>query len=163
VAATLLERGARIRMIVRSRGRGERFAKGGADVAIGTLQDVKFLEEALRGAEGAFLLLPHAGAPTVAEIRANARTMGKGCAEAIGASRVPHVVFVSAQGAQLAEGVGVIGHLHDVEVELARSGAVLTILRCARMMHEFEKALPSMKERGVLPNFNLEDRPGEFI
>src|SRR5262249_20065908 len=83
--------------------------------------------------------------------------------EAIDTSRVPHVVFVSAQGAQLAEGVGIIGHLHDVEAALARTAAVLTILRCARMLDDFERMLPSMRERGVLPNFNLEDHPHEFI
>src|SRR5262249_1050198 len=118
VATKLLQSGAKIRVIVRSRENGERFEEGGAEVDIGNLEDVQFLAEALRGGEGALLLLPNAGAPTAAEIRSNARKMGHGFAEAIRASTIPQVVFVSAQGAQHAEGVGVIGTLHDVEMEL---------------------------------------------
>src|SRR5262249_7192711 len=70
---------------------------------------------------------------------------------------------VSAQGAQHAQGVGIIGTLHDVEVELAKTGAVLTILRCAEMMDNWERLLPTMRDRGVLPNFNTEDRARAFI
>src|SRR5262245_15869153 len=88
VATKLLQSGAKIRVIVRSKEKGERFAEGGAEVAIGNLEDVKFLAEALRGAEGAFLLLPNAGAPTAAEIRSNARKMGHGVAYLLAADIV---------------------------------------------------------------------------
>src|SRR5713101_30871 len=128
IAAKLLEKGAKIRVIVRSKEKGDRFAERGAEVAIGNLEDAKFLEDALRGSEGAFLLLPPPvpPPPTAGEIRSGARKMAEGFANAVRASKTPHVVFVSAQGAQHAQGVGIIGTLHDVEVELAKAGAVLT-------------------------------------
>jgi uncharacterized protein YbjT (DUF2867 family) len=160
VATKLLQSGAKIRVIVRSKEKGERFAEGGAEVAIGNLEDAKYLEDALRGCEGAFLRLPRPvpPLPTAGDMRSGARKMAAGFANAIRASNIPHVVFVSAQGAQHAEGVGIIGTLHDVEVALATTGAVLTLLRCAEMMENFEPLLSTMRDRGVLPNFNLEDR-----
>ena len=160
VATKLLQSGAKIRVIVRSKEKGERFAEGGAEVAIGNLEDAQFLEDALRGCEGAFFLLPRPVPPpsTAGEIRSGARKMAAAFANAVRASKTPHVVFVSAQGAQHAQGVGIIGTLHDVEVALATTGAVLTLLRCAEMMENFEPLLSTMRERGVLPNFNLEGR-----
>ena len=165
VATKLLQSGAKIRVIVHSKEKGERFAEGGAEVAIGRLEDAQFLEYALRGCEGAFLLLPRPvpPPPTAGDMRSGARKMAAGFANAVRASKTPHVVFVSAQGAQHAQGVGIIGTLHDVEVELAKTGAVLTILRCAEMMENFEPLLSTMRDRGVLPNFNLEDRARAFI
>jgi uncharacterized protein YbjT (DUF2867 family) len=165
VAAKLLQNGAKMRVIVRSKEKGARFAEGGAEVTIGNLEDVQFLAEALRGAEGAFLLLPRPvpPPPTAADIRASARKMAAGYAQAVRASNIPHVVFVSAQGAQYGEGMGVIGTLHDVEVDLATTGTVLTILRCAEMMDNWEPLLPTMRDRGVLPNFHPEDRARAFI
>lgn len=165
IAFKLLEKGEKIRVIVRSKEKGARFAERGAEVAIGNFEDATFVEEALRGSEGAFLLLPRPvpPPPTAAEIRSSARKMAEGFAKAVRASIIPHVVFVSAQGAQHAQGVGIIGTLHDVEVELAKTGAVLTILRCAEMMDNFERLVSTMREQGVLPNFNLEDRAREFI
>src|SRR5262245_60540128 len=160
VATKLLQSGAKIRVFVRGKEKGERFAESGAEVAIGNLEDAKFLEDALRGCEGAFLLLPRPvpPPPTAGEIRSGARKMAAGFANAVRASKTPHVVFVSAQGAQQAQGVGIIGTLHDVEVELANTGAVLRLLRCAEMMENFEPLLSTMRERSVLPNFKLEGR-----
>ena len=75
-----------MRVIVRSREKGERFAEGGAEVAIGNLEDAKFLEDTLRGCQGAFLLLPRPVPPplTAGEIRSGARKMPAGFANAIG-------------------------------------------------------------------------------
>src|SRR5712691_6790331 len=42
VATKLLQSGAKIRVIVRSKEKGERFAEGGAEVAIGNLEDAQF-------------------------------------------------------------------------------------------------------------------------
>jgi len=75
-----------MRVIVRSREKGERFAEGGAEVAIGNLEDAKFLEDTLRGCEGAFLLLPRPVPPplTAGEMRSGARKLPAGFANAIG-------------------------------------------------------------------------------
>src|SRR5262249_20604915 len=117
VATKLLQSGAKMCVIVRSKEKGERFAEGGPEDAIGNLEDVEFLTEALRGAEGAFLLLPRPvpPPPKAGDMRSGARKMAAGFANAVRASKIPHVVFVSAQGAQHAQGVGIIGTLHDVE------------------------------------------------
>ena len=57
-ASELLRNNRPVRVIVRDSMKGETFERQGAEVAVGTLDDVEFLTGALKGADGAFLLVP---------------------------------------------------------------------------------------------------------
>ena len=58
VARELLAAGHKVRAIVRSVEKAKALAGQGAELLAGELSDVGFLTRALRGADGAFLLLP---------------------------------------------------------------------------------------------------------
>ena len=58
VAETLLARSKPVRVIVRDAPKGEEWKKRGAEVAVADLGDADALTKALRGATGAYLLLP---------------------------------------------------------------------------------------------------------
>jgi uncharacterized protein YbjT (DUF2867 family) len=118
VAENLLARKEAVRVIVRDADKGARWKERGAEVAIASLDDAESLARALRGADGAYLLLPPNLASTdmVADNAARVQVIGR----AIAAANVPHVVFLSSAGAQHAAGTGPIKTLHHAEVELPR-------------------------------------------
>ena len=63
VAETVLERKQPVRVVVRSADKGAVWAAKGAEVAVASLDDQAALTKALRGASGAYLLIPpHYGA-----------------------------------------------------------------------------------------------------
>src|SRR6266568_5143879 len=105
-ARELLEKGHKVKVIVRDAAKGAEWSKRGAEVAIGSLEDQASLTGALRGAEGAFVLVPpNYAAP---DFYAWQRRTGDAIAAAVQAARVPHVVMLSSVGADLATGNGPI-------------------------------------------------------
>src|SRR5580704_4546204 len=58
VAAQLLDKKEKIKVIVRDAKKGEAWSKRGAEVAVGSLDDQAFLTQALKNAKGFFTLLP---------------------------------------------------------------------------------------------------------
>src|SRR5688500_6999772 len=61
VATTLLAAGKPVRVIVRDAAKGAEWKAKGAEVAVASLDDRPALAQALRGAEGAYLLIPPNG------------------------------------------------------------------------------------------------------
>ena len=58
VAKTLLEQKLPVRVVVRDAPKGAEWKQRGAEVAVAALDDAKAVAEALRGAEGAYLMVP---------------------------------------------------------------------------------------------------------
>src|SRR3954468_11110270 len=106
VAKTLLEQKKPVRVIVRDAAKGKEWSQKGAEVAVGSLDDVRFLSHALKGADGFFTLLPPnyqaQGFLDAQYAPANAT------APAVKASGVPHVVLLSSIGPALPAGTGPI-------------------------------------------------------
>src|SRR6185369_8931392 len=92
-AESLLERGRRIRVLVRDAGKGEEWRSRGAEVAVTSLDDPAALARALSGAEGAYLLVP----PVyhVADVLGPQRARAQAIADAVRSSGIPHVVLLS--------------------------------------------------------------------
>jgi uncharacterized protein YbjT (DUF2867 family) len=118
VVENLLAQKEKVRVIVRDAEKGARWKAKGAEVAIAGLDDSEALAAALRGVDGAYLLLPPNLASTdmVADNAARVQKIGR----AIAAAGVPHVVFLSSAGAQHPAGTGPIKTLHHAEVELPK-------------------------------------------
>jgi uncharacterized protein YbjT (DUF2867 family) len=155
VADTLLGQGKSVRVVVRDAKKGEAWKARKADVAIAELDDVAALTAALRGAEGAYLLLPPNFAST--SVRADNAARTKVLAKAIEASGVKHVVFLSSIGSQLAEGTGPILATHDAEAALKQAHADVTFLRAAYFMENLGSSFFAL-DKGKLPTFLLEAR-----
>lgn len=156
VAETLLAQGQKVRVVVREAGKGEAWAKRGAEVAVAPLDDAEALAAALKGAQGAYLLLPPRFEST--SVRADNARRTQGYARAIEASGVKHVVLLSSVGAQHPAGTGPILTTHDAEAALSKTRADVTFLRAAYFMENWAGSLYALAE-GALPTFLLADRP----
>jgi uncharacterized protein YbjT (DUF2867 family) len=88
----------------------------GAQAVQGSLDDAKFLTEALRGVDSMLWVTP----PNVtsADVRGFQNACGRAVAKAIRANRIARVVNISSVGAHLGEGTGLVNGLRDVELIL---------------------------------------------
>jgi uncharacterized protein YbjT (DUF2867 family) len=160
-ADTLLAQGERVRVVVRERAKGERFAEKGAEVALADMTDAEALTQALTGARGAYLLVPPNFA--IADFRAYQTRVSDAIVQAVTRAKVPHVVLLSSIGAQLASGTGPIVGLHELEARLAKiAGLRTTSIRAASFMENIGGSL-SMLAQGLFPSFHPADFAYERI
>jgi len=150
-AARLLERGHPIRVIVRKPEQGAEWSARGAEVAVASLDDAQATTAALKGAAGAYLLVPPKYT-TDRLLEAQAAT-ADAIVTAVQASGVGHVVFLSSQGAQLPSGTGPVVALHYAEQRLKATGVALTLLRAPYFLENWAPVVPMAKEQGILPTF----------
>jgi uncharacterized protein YbjT (DUF2867 family) len=151
VARELLAAGHKVRAIVRDVDKAKALTSQGAEVLAGELGDVSFLTRALRGADGAFLLLPPANdAP---DVRALQDRVAHVQATAVNESGVRHVVLLSSWGAEKAAGTGPILGLHVLEEALKKTGATSTFVRAGSFTENLLNVLGAAKHQSILPNF----------
>ena len=151
VAEQLLARGQKVKVIVRSADKAAAWSQKGAEIAVGTLEDLAFLTSALRGATALFTLLP----PNLAvpDFYAFQRQTSDTIAAAVKASGVGHVVMLSSVGADLAEGTGPIKGLHYLENALRATGVKLTAIRAGYFQENVGNSLAPATHMGIFPNF----------
>jgi uncharacterized protein YbjT (DUF2867 family) len=116
VTDILLSKGEKVRVIGRDAARLQHFVDKGAKAAVGDLADQGFLTRAFTGATAVFAMIPPNYSAT--DFRAYQDEIGKSIATAIKEAQVSHVVNLSSQGAELAEGTGPIVGLHEQEKRL---------------------------------------------
>ncbi len=160
-AATLLDQGKPVRVVIRNAAKAEPWKERGAQVAIADLGDSAALREAFEGAEGVFAMIPPAyGA---ADYRADRRVVSLALEEACRETSVPQVVLLSSVGAQLASGTGPVGSLHDAELIFRDYPGGLTVLRPCSFMENLESLLPQAQADGVMPSFLTVDHKVPMI
>lgn len=151
VAETLLSQGKPVRVVVRDAAKGEAWKTRGAEVAVAALDDAKALAAALRGASGAYLLLPPR--PQAADVIAEQKATADAIAAAVAESGVAHVVLLSSIGAQHEDGTGPIKTLHYAERRLEKqTKAKLTFVRAAYFLENWAPVAGATKG-GKLPTF----------
>jgi uncharacterized protein YbjT (DUF2867 family) len=160
VAETLLAQNKPVRVIVRDAAKGEEWKKRGAEVAVADLDDADALTTALRGASGAYLLIP----PMMSSTNARADNGRKvaAIAKAVDASGVEHVVFLSSIASQHDAGTGPVLSTHDAEVALSKSRADVTFLRAPYFMENLAGSLYAL-DKGELPTFLRLDKPFPMV
>jgi uncharacterized protein YbjT (DUF2867 family) len=149
IAERLLADKKKVRAIARNRSKLARLEKKGAEIAEGNLDDTLFLAKALKGAEGAFFLIP----PDlqVQDLAAYQDRIGASIAKAVAESGVKHVVALSSVGADLPSGNGPIAGVHRQEKRLnAIAGIDVLNLRPAYFMENFLVNIPMIKNMGIL-------------
>ena len=151
VASELLARQHRVTGIVRDPERGAVWASGKGEIAHGSLDDAEFLTRTLRGADGFFALLPED--PFAADFHGGRRAMADAMATAVRASRVPHVVLLSAMPASLPDGNGPCKDLYFAEHVLRETGATLSIIRACWFQENVGAMLGPANAAGIYPNF----------
>ncbi len=149
-AEALLSQGQKIRVIIRDEAKALQWAKRGAGVVVGNLEDQAFLSLILHGAKGAFFLLPPNFASV--DILEDQKKLGATIAAAVKEAQVPHVVMLSSIGADLAEGTGPIKGLHHFENSLRACGAKITAIRAGFFMENIAQGIGAAKAAGIYPN-----------
>ncbi len=124
VATALLAGKHAVRVVVRDAAKGAAWKARGAEVAVADVGDRAQLAAALKGASGAYLLLPPPawGQGDLVRDRA-AKTAA--IAGAVSDAKPGHVVALSSAGAQHAAGTGPIVALHAFEAALTKTGMPL--------------------------------------
>lgn len=150
-ATELLAQSEQVRVLVRNEAKGAAWAARGAEVAVADLGDRAAVAEALRGARGAFVLLP--AVEPEADFHAEQRRMADALAGGVADSGVGHVAMLSSIGAELPEGTGPLLPLHYLENRLRATGVVLSALRSFHFQEKVETVLGAVLEAGIYPNF----------
>jgi uncharacterized protein YbjT (DUF2867 family) len=151
VAETLLARKQPVRVVVRSADKGADWKAKGAEVVIASLDDTAALTKAFQGASGAYLLVPpnYGASSWLAEQQ---QRMDQ-AAEAVKASGIEHVVFLSSVGGHIPEGTGPIRAARYGEQKLSTVAHHVTILRPCYFMENWAPGIGMAKEQGLLPTF----------
>ena len=150
-AHTLLERGKKVRVVARDASKLSALRAKGAEVVTADVTDAAAVENALAGAEGAWLLCPPDNATN--DLFARNRKITDNYAAALGKHRVKHAAFLSSVGGHLPSGTGPIATLHYAETKLTEVGTTLTYVRAAYFMENHLASAQPMKTQGVLPVF----------
>lgn len=112
------------------------------------LEDADATAEATRGADALFWLSPPGlHSPSHREWY---RQLGRSAAHAVTENGIGHVVNLSSQGAQNAEGMGPVSGLHDVERALDRTEAAVTHLRPGFFMENFVEQRDAIEQAGAV-------------
>ncbi|MBI2394961.1 MAG: NmrA family NAD(P)-binding protein [Deltaproteobacteria bacterium] len=152
VASELLAQGKKVRIVVRSKEKGAALAARGAEIALGDVLDAASVAAALKGAEGAYLLVPPD--PTSTDLRARGRAIVANYAAALRASPIAHAAVLSSVAAHEPAGTGPIVVVHHAEEVLGALGATrFTFVRAAYFMENLLGFAHPMKVDGTLPVF----------
>jgi uncharacterized protein YbjT (DUF2867 family) len=157
VADALIKQRQPVRVVVRDAAKGAPWSARGAEVAVADLEDPTALARALKGADGAYLLIPPP-APGSTGVLDRARRLTAVMKRAIEASGVKHVVFLSSVGADRLDS-GVVASLHHAERELGQLRTPLTFVRAGYFIENWAAMLQPVLQHGVLPTFLAPERP----
>lgn len=149
-ARALIGLGKSVRVVLRRPEQAEKWTKLGADVAIGSIDEVPSLAGALRDASGAFLLSP---APVSDDPYRRGEEIGGALAEAVRQSRLQKVVALSSVGAQHETGTGIIATLNSLERHLDGIAPSTTFLRPGYFVETWGEVASAAVADGILPSF----------
>jgi uncharacterized protein YbjT (DUF2867 family) len=149
IAELLLKAGEQVRALGRSESKLAGLTSAGAAVLAGDAADAAFLTRAFSGADAVYTLLP----PDLqaADYSASKAREGEAIVQAIRASRVRHVVFLSSLGADQPSGTGFIGVLRAQEERLRLlTETNVLVLRPGSFFENFYASLELVKTHGLL-------------
>lgn len=120
VARNLLSRGQKVRVVGRNAERLRDLAAKGAEVFVGDAADAPALTKALKGADGAYVMIP----PDVTghDYRAFQGRVSDAIAASVENAGLKNVVSLSSVGADKPSGTGPVAGLYDLEQKLNQVG-----------------------------------------
>jgi uncharacterized protein YbjT (DUF2867 family) len=152
VAEKLIEHGNRVRAVARDPKKLEALRAKGAEVVAADVLDVASVANALRGAEGAYLLIPPDNAST--DLVARGRRIIDNYVAGLSQQAIPHAAVLSSVGAQMASGTGPIVITHHAEMTLPKAAATkFTFVRAAYFMENVLNFAQAIKNDGMIPVF----------
>jgi uncharacterized protein YbjT (DUF2867 family) len=151
VAMALLDQREPVTVVTRDARRAEPFTRRGAVAAATDIHDSDALRAVLRRGRSAFLLMPPAdpSTDTVAEER---RTVSS-IVRALQGTSLQKAVVQSTYGAQPGEGLGDLSVLYEFEQAVTALGLRTSIVRAAYYMSNWDSALGTARDEGVVHTF----------
>jgi uncharacterized protein YbjT (DUF2867 family) len=147
----LLKQGQKVRVLVRTEAQGEVWKARHAEVAVVDLTDSAGLATALKGASGAFLLLPPN--PEAKDFLADRAAFLEKMIAGVKKSGIKNILFLSSMGAQHPAGTGPVVALHRAEKALAGLVPSVTFLRPGYFLENWSNSLMYALEKSELPHF----------
>lgn len=147
-AQHLLAQGKKVRALVRNRGKAANWADQGVELIDGDWNDTSAIEQALKGVEGAFVMLPSVWAPS--PDYKEARGLIANYVEALTNVAPPRVVALSSMGANRTNGLGMITALSLLEQGFRNLTSPVTFVRAGGFFENFLYGL-HVAQGGMLP------------
>lgn len=148
VTQNLLKAGHRVVVISSNSGKKEQIESLGAEAAIGSVQDVTFLESAFKGGDVAYLMIPSDF--SVTDYAAFQREVADQYVQAIQSAGITRIVLLSSIGAHLRKGAGPIDALGYLEEKLAAiPGLQVKILRPSYFFNNLYAQIDLIKNAGI--------------
>ncbi|MEM1044530.1 MAG: NmrA family NAD(P)-binding protein [Pseudomonadota bacterium] len=153
VAQTLIDHGHPVRVIVRSKAKGESWQAKGAEVAVADIMDIDAMTRALQGATGAYFLLP----PDLASetFIDDSLKRAEAIVAAAKAAWLPHAVILSSVGAQHEDRVGPIATIAHLERLFVEASIPLTAIRPGYFLENIHDVMPAVMHEGIYPSMIL--------
>jgi uncharacterized protein YbjT (DUF2867 family) len=149
-ARHLLKQGKHVRALVRDREKAARWADQGVELVDGDWNNATAIAAALKGVEGAFVMLPAVWAPSP-DYR-EAKGVIANYVEALTKAALPRVVALSSMGAHRTSGVGNVTALSLLEQGLRSLPSPVAFVRAGGFFENFIFGLQAAKG-GALPVF----------
>lgn len=147
-AEHLLARGKQVRALVRNREKAASWTNRGVELVDGDWSDAATIEQALKGTEGAFVMLPSVWAPSP-DFK-EARVIIANYVEALAKAAPPRVVALSSMGANRTSGLGMITALSLLEQGFRNLASPIAFLRAGGFFENFLYGL-QVGQGGTLP------------
>jgi uncharacterized protein YbjT (DUF2867 family) len=151
IARTLLERGERVRAVVRNREHIYNWKDQGAEVAVVDFNDAQALSFVLEGVEGAYLLTPQ----SVYDSNPLQKwgDLNQSIVTAVKNARLKNTVFLSSMGAHRDKRTGLVQALYDAEQKFKNAEVPVAVLRAAYFYENWIPTLDAVHEKSALPTF----------
>lgn len=160
-ARNLLSQGKKIRALVRNREKAAHWADQGVELVDGDWNDLAAIEQALKGVEGAFVMLPSVWAPSTdyKEVKGVIANYAAALTKAV----PPRVVALSSMGANRTGGLGMITALSLLEQGLRDLTFPIAFVRAGGFFENFLYGL-HLAQGGMLPvYYNPTDRKSAMV
>ncbi|HEY0801099.1 MAG TPA: NmrA family NAD(P)-binding protein [Steroidobacteraceae bacterium] len=160
-ARHLLERGKKVRALVRDRAKAARWKDQGVELVDGDWNDATALQRALQGVEGAFVMLPAVWAPSP-DFK-EAKGVIANYVEALTKAPAPRVVALSSMGANISSGAGILTALALLEQGFCDLTSPTAFVRAGGFFENFLYGL-HVAQGGTLPvYYNPTDQKSAMV
>jgi uncharacterized protein YbjT (DUF2867 family) len=160
-AEHVLAHGKKVRALVRNREKAAHWANQGVELVDGDWNDSAAIEHALKGVEGAFVMLPAVWAPSP-DFK-EARGVIANYVEALTRASPPRVVALSSMGANRTSGLGMITALSLLEQGFRDLTLPIAYVRAGGFFENFLYGL-HVAQGGTLPvYYNPTDRKSTMV
>ena len=149
-ARHLLKQGKQVRALVRNREKAGRWADQGVELVVGDWNDATAIAAALKGVEGAFVMLPTVWAPS--PDYKEAKDVSANYVETLTEAVPPRVVALSSMGANRTSGLGMITALSLFEQGFRSLPSPVALVRAGGFFENFLFGLQAA-QGGTLPVF----------